>query len=84
MDVKEMYTCLSRTTKLEYIHLDNKKKKRWYREREQANMGIVNSYFNDDYQNGKIYQITFEKNNKIYVGCTTQLLEERIEEHKLN
>ena len=27
MDVKEVYTCLSRTTKLEYIHLDNNKKK---------------------------------------------------------
>ena len=67
MDVKEMYTCLSRTTKLEYIHLDSNKKQRWYRKREQANMVIVNSYFNDDYQNSKIYQITFEKNNKIYV-----------------
>lgn len=84
MDVKEMYTCLSRTTKLEYIHLDGKKKQRWYRAREQANMVIVNSYFSDDYQNSKIYQITFEKNNKIYVGCTTQLLEERLEEHKSN
>ena len=84
MDVKEMYTSLSRTTKLEYIHLDNKKKCRWYREREQDEMIILNSYFNADYQNSKIYQITFEKNNKIYVGCTTQLLEERLEEHKLN
>lgn len=27
MDIKEMYPCLSRTTKLEYIHLDSKKKK---------------------------------------------------------
>ena len=25
MDIKEMYTSLSRTTKLEYIHLNNKK-----------------------------------------------------------
>lgn len=84
MDVKEMYTCLSRTTKLEYIHLDNKKKCRRYREREQADMVIINSYFNDDYQNSKIYQITFEKNDKIYVGCTTRLLEERLEEHYMN
>ena len=84
MDVKEMYTSLSRTTKLEYIHLDNKKKCRWYREREQAEMIIVNSYFNADYQNGKIYQITFENNDKIYVGCTTQLLEDRLDEHYLN
>lgn len=84
MDVKEMYTCLSRTTKLEYIHLDNKKKCRWYKEREQAEMVIINSYFNDDYQNGKIYQITFENNDKIYAGCTTKLLEERLEGHILN
>lgn len=84
MDVKEMYTCLSRTTKLEYIHLDNNKKKKWYGEREQDNMVIVNSYFNDDYQNGKIYQITCEKNDKIYVGCTTQLLEERLNAHYQN
>lgn len=83
MDVKEMYTSLSRTTKLEYIHLDNKKKCRWYGEREQAEMIIVNSYFNADYQNGKIYQITFENNDKIYVGCTTQLLEDRLDEHYL-
>ena len=42
MDIKEMYTSLSRTTKLEYIHLDNKKKSRWYREREQDQMIILN------------------------------------------
>lgn len=47
-------------------------------------MVIINSYFNDDYQNSKIYQITFEKNDKIYVGCTTRLLEERLEEHYMN
>lgn len=84
MNDKEMYTSLSRTTKLEYIHLDNKTKCKWYREREQAEMIIVNSYFNADYQNGKIYEITSENNDKIYVGCTTQLLEDRLDEHKLN
>ena len=83
-DTNRMYTSLSRTTKLEYIHLDNKKKCRWYRERQQDEMIMLNSYFNADYQNGKIYQITFENNNKIYVGCTTQLLEERLDEHCIN
>ena len=68
MDVKEMYTSLSRTTKLEYIHLDNKKKCRWYREREQDQMIILNSYFNADYQNGKIYHVKLEKNDKHYIG----------------
>ena len=50
MDMNEMYTSLSLTTKLEYIHLDSKKKLRWYRDRKQDEMIIVNSYFNADYQ----------------------------------
>ena len=78
-----MYTSLSRTTKLEYIHLNNNHKCR-YREREQDKMIIINSYFNADYQNGKIYHVTFEKNDKQYVGSTTQILEDRLNEHKLN
>lgn len=81
MDVKEMYTSLSRTTKLEYIHLDNKKICKRYREREEDNMIIINSYFNSDYQNGKIYEVTFELNPNYYVGSTTQLLEDRLHEH---
>ena len=84
MDVKEMYTSLSRTTKLEYIHINNNQKCKYYREREQAKMIIINSYFNADYQNGKIYHITFEKNNKHYIGSTCQLLEDRLDEHILN
>ena len=84
MDIKEMYTSLSRTTKLEYIHLDNKKKCRWYREREQDQMIILNSYFNADYKNEKIYHVKFEKNDKHYIGSTCQLLEQRLDEHKLN
>ncbi|CAH3030534.1 unnamed protein product [Porites evermanni] len=84
MDIKEMYTSLSRTTKLEYIHLDNKKKCRWYREREQDQMIILNSYFNADYQNGKIYHVTFENNDEHYVGSTTRTLEDRLDEHILN
>ena len=84
MDIKEMYTSLSRTTKLEYIHLDNKKKYRWYRERELDQMIILNSYFNADYQNGKIYHVTFENNDKHYVGSTTRILEDRLDKHILN
>ena len=84
MDVKEMYTSLSRTTKLEYIHLDNKKKCKYYREQEQGKIIKINSYFNTDYQNGKIYHVTFEKNDKHYNGSTTQLLENRLDEHLLN
>ena len=47
-------------------------------------MIILNSYFNADYQNGKIYHVTFELNDKHYIGSTTQLLDERLNEHKLN
>ena len=86
MDIKEMYTSLSRTTKLEYIHLNNKKiiLCRNYRERPQDQMIILNSYFNADYQNGKIYHVTFENNDKHYVGSTTRILKDRLDEHKLN
>ena len=84
MDVKEMYTELSRITKLEYIHLDRKKICSRYLEREQDNMIILNSYFNADHQNGKIYEVTFELNYKYYVGSTTQLLEDRLNEHQNN
>ena len=45
-------------------------------------MIILNSYFNADYQNGKIYEVTFELNDKFYVGSTTQLLEDRLNEHQ--
>ena len=81
MDVKEMYTALSRTTKLEYIHLDNKKICSKYKEREQDEMIIINSYFNADYQNGKIYEVIFESNPNYYVGSTTRLLKDRLFEH---
>ena len=84
MDIKETYTSLSRTTKLEYIHLDNKKIGKQYRERPQDQMIVLNSYFNADYQNGKIYHVTFENNDKHYVGSTTRILEDRLDEHKLN
>ena len=47
-------------------------------------MSILNLGIDTEYQNGKIYEVTFEKNDKIYVGCTTQLLEDRLDEHKLN
>ena len=84
MYIKEMYTSLSQTTKLEYIHINNKKICKQYRERPQDQMIILNSYFNADYQNGKIYHVTFEKNDKHYVGSTTRILEDRLDEQKLN
>lgn len=54
MDVKEMYTVLSRTTKLEYIHLRNNQLYKRYSERKRDNFMIKNSYFNTDFHKGKI------------------------------
>ena len=44
---------------------------------------MVNSYFNDDYvyHNGQIYKITFEHNNKLYIGSSIRNLQERLNEH---
>ena len=81
MDIKELYTALSRTTKLEYIHLDDSKLNSIYVTRKQPKLVILNTYFNSDYQNGKIYEIGFELNSNHYVGSTCQELNERLSEH---
>ena len=44
-------------------------------------METINSYFNDDYQNGQIYEITFQHNDKIYVGGSIRNLQDRLKEH---
>lgn len=61
MDKKQLYTALSRTTKFEYIHLNTSALNHVYEIRKQPNMEIVNSYFNSDYNNRKIYMMEFEK-----------------------
>tara|TARA_R110000764_G_scaffold20898_2_gene53251 strand:- start:351 stop:806 length:456 start_codon:yes stop_codon:yes gene_type:complete len=35
-----------------------------------------------NYQNGKIYKIYHQQNEKIYIGSTTQTLSQRLAEHK--
>ena len=82
MDVKEMYPALSRTTKLEYIHVNWEKLCKYYKERKQDEFVIKNAYFNSDFQNGKIYHVTFELNDKHYVGSTTKTLDEQLNYHK--
>ena len=42
---------------------------------------IKNSYLNTDFHKGKIYEITFELNDKHYVGSTTKTLNERKSYH---
>lgn len=84
MDKKQLYTALSRTTNLEYIHLSNELLNKRYIPRQQPHIEILNSYFNRDYDNGKIYEIVFEKCDKIYVGSTCQELQDRLHEHVID
>ena len=80
MDKKQIYTALSRTTKLEYIHLNNKELNNKYCDRRQPILELVNAKFNSLYKDGKIYKVTFN-NEKIYVGSTCEELKTRLRCH---
>lgn len=73
IDKKMLYTALSRTTKFQYIHLDNKMLNKYYFIRKQPKREIVNSYFNSDYLNGRIYEIKFDE-GFYYVGSTCEII----------
>ena len=79
MDRKQMYTALSRTNKLEYIRID--KPARYYSKPKESPSVVVNSYFNDDYHSGQVYEISFELIDKLYVGCSIRNLQQRLDEH---
>ena len=83
MDKKQLYTALNRTTKLEYIHLNNKEINNKYFNRWQPMLESTNSKFNSLYKNGKIYKVTFD-NEKVYVGSTCEELETRLKWHLCN
>ena len=83
MDKKQLYTALSRTTKLEYIHLNNKEVNNKYVNRRQPLLELMNAKFNSLYKNGKIYQVTFD-DEKMYVGSTCEELETRLSWHLTN
>ena len=83
MDKKQLYTALSRTTKLDYIHLNNKEVNNKYFNRKQPVLELVNSRFNSLYKNGKIYKITFDDEN-IYIGSTCEELATRLKWHLSN
>ena len=83
MDKKQLYTALSRTTKLEYIHLNNKEVNNRYIVRRQPVLEIMNAKFNSLYRNGKIYYVTFDNGN-IYVGSTCEDLKLRLAWHLTN
>ena len=73
-DKKQLYTCLSRTAKFEYVFLNNQKLNRKYVPRLQPKLELVNSHLNSDFLYGKIYEVTFENSDKIYVGLTCEKL----------
>ena len=45
---------------------------------------VSNSHFNSDYLEGKIYKITLEKCDKVYIGSTCEELETRLKWHVSN
>ena len=83
MNKKQLYTALSRTTKLEYIHLNNKETNNKYFNKRQPVLELVNSKFNSLYKNGKIYKVTFN-NGIVYIGSTCEELETRLKCHLSN
>ena len=83
MDKKQLYTALSRTTKFEYIHLNNKEINNKYFNRKQPMLELINSKFNSFYKNGRIYKVTFD-NEMVYVGSTCEELETRLKWHLSN
>ena len=83
MNKKQLYTALSRTTKLEYIHLNNKETNNKYFNKRQPILELVNSRFNSLYKNGKIYKVKFD-NGMVYVGSTCEELETRLKWHLSN
>ena len=83
MDKKQLYTALSRTTKFEYIHLNDKETNNKYINRKQPILELVNSKFNSLYKNGKIYKVIFD-NEMVYIGSTCEELETRLKWHLSN
>ena len=79
MDKKLLYTALSRTTKYNYICLDNSKLNTKYVNRKMPFLELTNAKFNSLYSEGKIYKILVD--DKIYVGSTCEDLETRLSRH---
>ena len=77
MNKKHMYTALSRTTKFEYIHIENPRERYWQK---TSNKHETISIGHTEYQNGKIYRVDFD-DGSIYIGSTARTLEKRLNEH---
>ena len=83
MDKKQLYTALSRTTKFDYIHVNNRELNNKYFNRKSPLIELTNAKFNSLYSNGKIYKVTFS-DKKIYVGSTCEELSTRLSWHLTN
>ena len=83
MDKKQLYTSMSRTTKFEYIHINDKELKNKCFNRKKPLLELVKSKFNSLYKNGKICKVTFD-NRLVYVGSTCEELETRLKWHLSN
>ena len=81
MEKKQLYTALSRTKRLSFIHLDDDKLLSFYSERRKPNLERINSRSNSLYKDGKIYEVYFS-DGSIYVGSTCEELETRLKWHK--
>ena len=77
MSKKELYTAaLSRSTRLEYIRLDNKEVRGVYcdnvnKSQEQVSIG------HSEYQHGKVYKVVFN-DGSVYIGSTCRTIEKRL------
>ena len=82
MTANELYVAISRTTRFEFVHLDASllKKKYFFHDFEKEENTTYNCTKNKKYGNGKIYKIT-TKDNKVYIGSTTDTIKKRREEH---
>ena len=79
MNKKQLYTALSRTTRLKHIHLANKELNKNYVVRRQPKIEQVNTK-HSQYKEGKIYKVTF-CDESIYVGSTCEELHSRLKLH---
>lgn len=83
IDKKQLYTAMSRTTKFDYIHINQREINKKYENRHQPGLELTNSKFNSSYIKGKIYKVTFD-NDLIYIGSTCEELETRLKWHLTN
>ena len=80
IDKKELYTtALSRSTRLEYIRLENKEVRvvccdKVNKDPEQVSVG------RSEYQHGNVYKVVFN-DESVYIGSTCRTIEKQLANH---